>query len=124
VVGLKCVLPGAALGFGLVRRLPVAVTTLVTALVNLLGVVILLWVLSPAGMGPIAYLERQVAAQVTELEQWPARIGAAGQDACAFAVGSASVPLRKRPCPTIWSGAPSGRGCSWRRATSHWRRPD
>jgi hypothetical protein len=81
VVGLKCVLPGAALGFGLVRRLPVAVTTLVTALVNLLGVVILLWVLSPAGMGPIAYLERQVAAQVTELEQWPARIGAAGQDA-------------------------------------------
>ena len=81
VVGLKYVLPGATLGIGLVRRLPVAVTTLLTALANLVGVAILLWILSPAGMGPIAYLERQVAAQVTELEQWPARLGAAGQDA-------------------------------------------
>jgi uncharacterized protein YybS (DUF2232 family) len=81
VVGLKYALPGATLGFGLVRRLPVAVTTLLTALANLVGVVVLLWVLSPVGMGPIAYLERQVAAQVTELEQWPARLGAAGQDA-------------------------------------------
>ena len=81
IVGLKYALPGAALGFGLVRRLPVAVTTLLTALANLAGVVVLLWVLSPVGMGPIAYLERQVAAQVTELEQWPARLGPAGQDA-------------------------------------------
>ena len=81
VVGLKYVLPGAALGLGLVWRLPVAITTLVTALVSLAGVVVLLWLLSPAGMGPIAYLERQVAAQATELEQWPARLGAAGQDA-------------------------------------------
>ena len=81
IVGLKYALPGAALGLGLVRRLPVAVTTLLTALANLVGVVVLLWVLSPVGMGPIAYLERQVAAQVTELEQWPARLGAAGQDA-------------------------------------------
>ena len=81
VVGLKYVLPGAVLGVGLARRLPVAVTTLLTALANLAGVLILLWILSPAGMGPIAYLERQVAAQVTELEQWPARLGAAGQDA-------------------------------------------
>jgi uncharacterized protein YybS (DUF2232 family) len=81
VVGLKYVLPGAVLGIGLARRLPVAVTTLLTALANLAGVLILLWILSPAGMGPIAYLERQVAAQVTELEQWPARLGAAGQDA-------------------------------------------
>ncbi len=81
IVGLKYALPGAALGFGLVRRLPVAVTTLLTALANLAGVVVLLWVLSPVGMGPIAYLERQVAAQVTELEQWPARLGTAGRDA-------------------------------------------
>ena len=81
VVGLKYVLPGAVLGVGLVRRLPVAVTTLLTALANLVGVAILLWVLSPAGMGPIAYLERQVATQVAELEQWPARLGASGQDA-------------------------------------------
>jgi uncharacterized protein YybS (DUF2232 family) len=81
VVGLKYVLPGAVLGVGLARRLPVAVATLLTALANLAGVAILLWVLSPAGMGPIAYLERQVAAQVAELEQWPARLGAAGQDA-------------------------------------------
>jgi uncharacterized protein YybS (DUF2232 family) len=81
VVALKYVLPGAALGLGLVRHLPVAITTLVTSLANLVGVVILLWVLSPAGMGPIAYLERQVAAQTTELEQWPARLGAAGQEA-------------------------------------------
>ena len=82
IVGLKYALPGAALGLGLVRRLPVAVTTLLTALANLA------WAsssccgcLSPVGMGPIAYLERQVAAQVTELEQWPARLGPAGQDA-------------------------------------------
>ena len=81
VVGLKYVLPGAFLGVGLARRLPVAVTTLLTALANLVGVAILLWILSPAGMGPIAYLERQVAAQVTELEQWPAKLGTAGQDA-------------------------------------------
>jgi uncharacterized protein YybS (DUF2232 family) len=80
IVGLKYALPGAALGLGLVRRLPVAVTTLLTALANLVGVLVLLWVLSPVGMGPIAYLERQVAAQVTELEQWPARLGTAGQD--------------------------------------------
>ena len=81
VVALKYVLPGAALGLGLVRHLPVAITTLVTSLANLVGVMVLLWVLSPAGMGPIAYLERQVAAQTTELEQWPARLGAAGQEA-------------------------------------------
>jgi uncharacterized protein YybS (DUF2232 family) len=81
VVALKYVLPGAALGFGLVRRLPVAITTLITALASLAGVVVLLWLLSPAGMGPLAYLEQQVAAQATELEQWPARLGAAGQDA-------------------------------------------
>ena len=81
VVGLKYVLPGAALGFGLVRRLPVAVTTVVTALASLVGIGVLLWVLSPVGLGPIAYLERQVAAQVAELEQWPARVGPAGQDA-------------------------------------------
>jgi uncharacterized protein YybS (DUF2232 family) len=81
VVGLKYVLPGAVLGVGLARRLPVAVTTLLTAVANLLGVAILLWVLSPAGVGPVAYLERQVAAQVTELEQWPTRLGATGQDA-------------------------------------------
>jgi hypothetical protein len=80
VVGLKHVLPGAALGFGLVRRLPVAVTTLLTAIANLLGLVILLWVLSPAGVGPITYLERQIAAHVHELEQWPAQLATAGQD--------------------------------------------
>src|SRR5262249_49871010 len=80
VVGLKHVLPGAALGFGLVRRLPVAVTTLLTAIANLLGLVILLWVLSPAGVGPITYLERQIAAHVNELEQWPAQFATAGQD--------------------------------------------
>ncbi len=81
VMALKYVLPGAALGFGIVRRLPVAVTTLQTALANLVGVLVLLWILSPAGMGPIAYLERQVAAQVHELEQWPARLGPPGQEA-------------------------------------------
>lgn len=81
VMALKYVLPGAALGFGIVRRLPVAVTTLLTALANLVGVLVLLWILSPAGMGPIAYLERQVAAQVHDLEQWPARLGPPGQEA-------------------------------------------
>jgi len=81
VVGLKYVLPGAALGLGLARRLPVAMTTLLTAVANLVGVIVLLWVLAPAGMGPLAYLERQIAAHATELEQWPARLGAAGQDA-------------------------------------------
>jgi uncharacterized protein YybS (DUF2232 family) len=81
VVGLKYVLPGAALGLGLVRRLPIAMTTLLTAAANLAGVFVLLWVLSPVGTGPIAYLERRVAAQVAELEQWPARFGAPGQDA-------------------------------------------
>ena len=68
-------------GSGSSGRLPVAVTTLLTALASLAGVVILLWMLAPAGMGPIAYLERQVAAHAAELEQWPARLGAAGQDA-------------------------------------------
>src|SRR5262245_3970840 len=37
VVGLKYVLPGAALGLGLARRLPIAVTTLLTAGANLAG---------------------------------------------------------------------------------------
>jgi hypothetical protein len=80
VVGLKYVLPGATLGVGLVRRWPIAVTALLTGVANLAGVVILLGVLTPVGMGPIAYLERQVAAHMAELEQWPARLGAAGQD--------------------------------------------
>src|SRR5262245_16568428 len=80
VVGLKHVLPGAALGFGLVRGLPVAVTTLLTAIANLLGLVILLGVLSPTGVGPITYLERQITAHVNELEQWPAQFATGGQD--------------------------------------------
>jgi uncharacterized protein YybS (DUF2232 family) len=81
VVGLRGVLPGVMLGLGLVRGLPVTVTTLLTAVVNLAGVVVLLGILAPAGMGPITYLERQIAAHAAELEQWPARLGAAGQDA-------------------------------------------
>ena len=81
VVGLQYVLPGAMLGLGLVRGLPVTVTTLLTAIASLAGVVALLCILAPAGMGPITYLERQIAAHATELEQWPARLGAAGQDA-------------------------------------------
>jgi hypothetical protein len=81
VVGLKYVLPGATLGVGLVRRWPIAVTALVTGVTNLLGIVILLWILTPVGTGPIAYLERQVAAHVAELEQWPARLGTSGQEA-------------------------------------------
>ena len=81
VVGLRCVLPGAMLGLGLVRGLPVSVTTLLTAIVNLAGVIALLAILAPAGMGPITYLEHQIAAHASELEQWPARLGAAGQDA-------------------------------------------
>ncbi|HSF02380.1 MAG TPA: DUF2232 domain-containing protein, partial [Solirubrobacterales bacterium] len=80
VVGLKYALPGAALGLGLVRQLPIAVTTIMTALASLAGIIVLLWVLSPVGVGPIASLERQVAAQAAELEQWPARLGSAGQD--------------------------------------------
>src|ERR1700752_4919870 len=55
VVGFKSVLPGVTLGVGLVRGLPVTVTTLLAAVANLLGVVILLWILAPSGMGPIAY---------------------------------------------------------------------
>ena len=81
VLGLKYVLPGAALGLGLVRSLPVAVTTLITALASLAGVVALLGLLSPPGMGPLAYLEGQVAAHTTEFGQWPAWLGAGGQDA-------------------------------------------
>jgi uncharacterized protein YybS (DUF2232 family) len=81
LVGLKYALPGATLGFGLVRRWPIAVTTLLTAAANLAGVVVLVWVLTPVGMGPLTFLERQIAAQVTEIEQLPARLGSAGQDA-------------------------------------------
>ncbi|HEU5324204.1 MAG TPA: hypothetical protein VFX28_25610, partial [Methylomirabilota bacterium] len=81
VVGLRCVLPGAMLGLGLARSLPVTVTTLLTAAVNLAGVIVLLGILAPAGVGPITYLEAQIAAHAAELEQWPARLGAAGQDA-------------------------------------------
>jgi uncharacterized protein YybS (DUF2232 family) len=81
VVALKYVVPGAALGYGLARRLPIAITTAVTSLVSLVGVLLLLWALSPAGVGPLTYLERQVAAQAAELEQWPARLGASGRDA-------------------------------------------
>jgi uncharacterized protein YybS (DUF2232 family) len=81
LVALKYILPSATLGLGLVRRWPIALTTLLTAGANLAGVAVLLWVLTPAGTGPFAYLERQVAQHVTELEQWPARLGATGQDA-------------------------------------------
>jgi uncharacterized protein YybS (DUF2232 family) len=81
LVALKYILPSATLGLGLVRRWPIAVTTLLTAGANLAGVAALLWVLTPAGTGPFVYLERQVAQHVTELEQWPARLGATGQEA-------------------------------------------
>lgn len=81
LVALKYVLPGATLGLGLAGRQPIAITTLLTALANLAGVVLLLWMLAPAGVGPLTYLERQIAAHATELEQWPTRLGAAGQDA-------------------------------------------
>jgi uncharacterized protein YybS (DUF2232 family) len=81
IVGLKYAVPGAALGFGLARQLSVAVTTFLTASASLAGVAVLLWVLSPAGVGPIAYLERQVAAQVNELERWPSQFASPGQDA-------------------------------------------
>jgi hypothetical protein len=91
VVGLRCVLPGATLGLALVRGLPVAVTTLLTAVANLAGVLVLLGVLAPAGTGPIAYLERQIADHAAELEQWPARLGAAGQDAGWAAEGAQFV---------------------------------
>src|SRR5262245_3186085 len=75
VVCLKYVLPGIALGLSLARRLPVAVTTLLTAAASLVGVIVLLWVVAPAGVGPLAYLERQIAAHAADLEQWPARLG-------------------------------------------------
>lgn len=81
VVGLKYVLPGAALGLGLAGRRPIAVTTLLTALASLAGLVLLLWMLAPPGMGPLSYLERQIAAHAAELEQWPARIATTGPDA-------------------------------------------
>jgi uncharacterized protein YybS (DUF2232 family) len=81
LVALKYILPSATLGLGLGRRWPIAVTTLLTAGANLAGVAALLWVLTPAGTGPFVYLERQVAQHVTELEQWPARLGATGQEA-------------------------------------------
>jgi uncharacterized protein YybS (DUF2232 family) len=81
VVALKYVVPGAALGVGLVRSLSVAVTTLLAAGASLVGIVALLWVLSPVGVGPIAYLERQVAAQVNELERWPSQFAPPGRDA-------------------------------------------
>jgi uncharacterized protein YybS (DUF2232 family) len=91
VLGLKYALPGAALGTGLVRRLPVAVTTFLAALANLVGVLVVLWIVSPAGMGPITYLESQVA-QVSELEQWPARLAPAGQDS-SWAMEAARVVI-------------------------------
>jgi uncharacterized protein YybS (DUF2232 family) len=81
LVALGSVLPGATLGVGLVRRWPIAVTTLLTAATYLAGFAVLLWALTPAGAGPVAYLQRQVAQLVTELERWPARLGATGQDA-------------------------------------------
>jgi uncharacterized protein YybS (DUF2232 family) len=81
LVALKYILPSATLGLGLVRRWPIAVTTLLTAGANLAGVAALLWVLTPAGTGPFVYLDRQVTQHVTELEQWPARLGATGQEA-------------------------------------------
>ena len=81
VVALKYVLPGATLGLGLAGRRSIAVTTLLASMASLAGVVLLLWLLAPAGMGPLVYLERQIAAHVAELEQWPARFGAAGQEA-------------------------------------------
>jgi hypothetical protein len=81
VVGLKYILPGATLGLGLAGHRPIAVTALLTTLANLVGVVLLLWALAPVGVGPLTYLERQIAAHAAELEQWPARFGAAGPEA-------------------------------------------
>ena len=81
LVALGSVLPGATLGLGLVRRWPIAVTTLLTAGTYLAGFAVLLWALTPAGTGPVAYLERQVVHLVADLERWPARLGATGQDA-------------------------------------------
>jgi uncharacterized protein YybS (DUF2232 family) len=85
VLGLKYVLPGVALGVGLARRLSLVVSVLLAAGASVVGLGLLLWVLAPAGLGPLAYLERQLAGQVAELEAWPARM-AAGGDEAAWAV--------------------------------------
>src|SRR5262245_43314801 len=71
IVALKYVLPGAVLGLGLAGRRPIAVTALLTALASLAGLVLLLAILAPPGVGPLTYLDRQIAAHAAELEQWP-----------------------------------------------------
>lgn len=81
VVALKYVLPGLALGVGLARRLSTVVSVLLAAGASLVGLALLVWALAPVGVGPLAYLERQLAAQVAELEAWPARVGSAGEEA-------------------------------------------
>lgn len=80
VVALKYVLPGAALGLALGRRLPVVASVLLAAGASLAGFGLLVWLLAPAGAGPLAYLERQVTAQIAELEAWPARLGTSGEE--------------------------------------------
>jgi uncharacterized protein YybS (DUF2232 family) len=81
VLGLKCVLPGVALGLALQRRWSVATAALVTGLASLAGLVLLLWALTPGGATPLAYLERQLAAHAAEFEAWPAQVGAGGEAA-------------------------------------------
>jgi uncharacterized protein YybS (DUF2232 family) len=76
LVALKYVVPGAVLGMGLARRSLIAVSTLVTALASLGGVVLLVWALAPGGVTPLGYLRQQVAGHIAELEAWPARAGA------------------------------------------------
>jgi uncharacterized protein YybS (DUF2232 family) len=80
VVGLKYVVPGAALGAGLARRLSVVASALLTAGASIASLALLVWALAPAGLGPVAYLERQLEAQVAELEAWPARVAGTGAE--------------------------------------------
>ncbi len=79
VIALKYGAPGAVLGAGLARRQSLIVTAVATAGVALVSLFALLWLLAPAGLAPLAYLERQLAAHAAEFESWPARIGGAGE---------------------------------------------
>jgi hypothetical protein len=81
VVLLRHALPGLVLGWTLVRRVPLPAALALVTLASALGLALLVVLLVPAGGTPLAVLERQLEAQVGELERLPGRLGAGGEEA-------------------------------------------
>jgi uncharacterized protein YybS (DUF2232 family) len=77
VVALKHALPGLSLGLVLARRASLPTSLVLVSATSMLALAGLLWVFAPAGMSPLALLQRQLDAHVADLEQLPSRLGMA-----------------------------------------------